>query len=163
VVVTDPSRRAALADLFRRGAIEYAQRTVRPPRPARNRTDTERAARRRVMDSAGYLFEHLHEVPAIVVACVDGRSRTSGSWTRQRRSARSSRGVELHARRPSSRLGTSWTTVHLMVEDDVAQLLEIPYSEVTQVALVPVAHTLGTDFKPARRRDVDDVVHWEHW
>jgi hypothetical protein len=34
---------------------------------------------------------------------------------------------------------------------------------VTQVALVPVAHTLGTDFKPARRRDVDDVVHWEHW
>jgi nitroreductase len=164
VVVTDPTRRAALAELFRRGALEYGQRTVRPPKPARSRTDAERTARRRVMESAGYLFEHLHEVPALVVACVDGRvehlalvdqATAFGSilpavWS-----------FMLAAR--ARGLGTSWTTVHLMVEQEVAELLEIPYSEVTQVALVPVAHTLGTDFKAASRRDVDDVVHWDHW
>ena len=164
VVVTDPSRRAALADLFRRGAVEYAQRTLRPARIARNRTETERAARRRVMGSAGYLFEHLHEVPALVVACIDGRvenlelvdqATAFGSilpavWS-----------FMLAAR--ARGLGTSWTTVHLMVEEDVAELLEIPYSQVTQVALVPVAHTLGSDFKAASRRDVDEVVHWDHW
>jgi nitroreductase len=164
VVVTDPSRRAALADLFRRGAIEYAQRTVRPPRPARNRTDTERAARRRVMDSAGYLFEHLHEVPAIVVACVDGRVENLGFVDQATAFGSILPAVWSFMLAARARgLGTSWTTVHLMVEEDVAQLLEIPYSEVTQVALVPVAHTLGTDFKPASRRDVDDVVHWDHW
>jgi nitroreductase len=164
VVVTDPSIRAALADRFRRGAVEYAQRTVRPPRPSRPRSDAERAARRRVMGSAGYLFEHLHEVPALVVACVDGRvenlelvdqATAFGSilpavWS-----------FMLAAR--ARGLGSSWTTVHLMVEEEVAQLLGIPVSEVTQVALVPVAHTVGADFKPAARRDVDDVVHWDHW
>ncbi len=60
-------------------------------------------------------------------------------------------------------LGTSWTTAHLMVEEEVAALLGIPYPEVTQVALVPVAHTVGDDFRPAPRRDVAEVTHWQRW
>jgi hypothetical protein len=34
---------------------------------------------------------------------------------------------------------------------------------VAQIALLPVAHTLGTEFRPARRRPMDDVVHWDRW
>jgi nitroreductase len=60
-------------------------------------------------------------------------------------------------------LGTAWTTVHLEKEREVAELLGIPYDDVTQVALIPVAHTLGTDFKPASRRPVDAVTHWDTW
>ncbi len=164
VVVTDAATRGTLAELFRRGAVDYAQRANKPPRPSRERTDTERAARRRVMDSAGYLFQHLHEVPALVVPCIEGRvedldlvdqATAFGSilpavWS-----------FMLAAR--ARGLGTSWTTVHLMVEEDVASLLGIPYPEVTQVALVPVAHTVGDDFQPGWRRDVDDVVHWDRW
>ena len=164
VVVTDPERRAALADLFRRGAIEYAQRP-KPPRPGRRpRTDADRSARARVMSSAGYLFEHLHEVPALVVPCVAGRvdeaplvdqATTFGSilpavWS-----------FMLAAR--SRGLGTSWTTVHLVFEEEAAALLDIPFHDVTQVALIPVAHTLGSEFRPATRHDVAEVVHWDHW
>ncbi len=164
VVVTDPSTRGELAELFRRGAVEYAQRTNKPHTTRRERSDDERASRRRVMASAGYLFEHLHEVPALVIPCIEGRlddaplvdqATAFGSvlpavWS-----------FMLAAR--ARGLGTSWTTVHLMVEAEVAALVGIPYETVTQVALVPVAHTIGDDFQPARRRPVDDVVHWDTW
>jgi nitroreductase len=168
VVVTDPKLRVAVADAFRRGAIEYAQR----PKSARTSTrsstrtftDEERAARKRVMASAAYLFEHLHEVPALVIPCIEGRvdgaplvdqATTFGSilpavWS-----------FMLAAR--SRGLGTSWTTAHLTVEAEVAALLDIPSETVTQVALIPVAHTLGDEFHPARRRGVDEVVHWDRW
>jgi nitroreductase len=164
VVVTDPSTRAAVADLFRRGAIAYAERTSKPRGVRRERSDEERASRRRVMASAGYLFEHLHEVPALVIPCIEGRfddaplvdqATAFGSilpavWS-----------FMLAAR--ARGLGTSWTTVHLMVEAEVAALLGIPYESVTQVALVPVAHAIGDDFRAAPRRPVDDVVHWDSW
>ncbi len=121
VVVTDADTRAAIADVFRRSAIEYAQRPKPPRTTRRPLTDDERAARRRVMVSAGYLFEHLHEVPALLVPCVEGRvdgaplvdqatqfgSILPAVWS-----------FMLAAR--SRGLGTSWTTVHLLHEEEVA-------------------------------------------
>ena len=49
-------------------------------------------------------------------------------------------------------LGTCWTSVHLFYEQEAAAVLGIPYEHVTQAALIPVAYTLGTDFKPAARK-----------
>ena len=46
-------------------------------------------------------------------------------------------------------LGTCWTTFHLAHEREAAELLGIPYDDVMQAALIPVAYTIGTDFKPA--------------
>ena len=51
-------------------------------------------------------------------------------------------------------LGSVWTTLHLAKEREVAQLLGIP-ATVTQIALFPVAYTVGTDFKPAKRPPVE--------
>lgn len=45
----------------------------------------------------------------------------------------------------------------------MAEILGISYAEVTQVALVPVAHTLGTNFRPAPRRSLDAVLHLDAW
>jgi len=164
VVVTDATTRAAVADVFRRGALEYSQRE-RPPRPRlRERTDEERAARRRVMDSSAYLFEHLHEVPVHVIACVEGRADAApladqctlfGSilpavWS-----------FMLAAR--ARGLGTALTTVHVEREAEMAELLGIPRDLVTQVALVPVAHTVGEHFTRADRRPVAEVVHRDRW
>jgi len=56
-----------------------------------------------------------------------------------------------------------WTTFHLMHEEKAAEILGIPYDEVTQVALIPVAYTLGTDFKPGRRKPLETMVHWNEW
>jgi nitroreductase len=163
VVVTDVAKRAEIAEEFKTGALEYTQ-MEKPEKPSRRFTDGEKAARKRVVASAGYLFEHLHEVPCMVIACVEGRfdgmplvvqATAFGSilpavWS-----------FMLAAR--ARGLGTSWTTVHLAREAQVAELLGIPYDTVTQVALIPVAHTVGTDFKPAARRPLDAVAHWDRW
>ena len=44
-------------------------------------------------------------------------------------------------------LGTAWTTLHLMQEKEVADIVGIPYDDFMQVALIPIAYTQGTDFK----------------
>jgi len=164
VVVTDPETRRALADVFRKGAGAYAQLPKRTKPPRRVLTEDERAARGRVMSSAGYLFEHLQDVPVLVVACIDGRfdgaplveqATVFGSilpavWS-----------FMLAAR--ARGLGTAFTTVHTAAESDAAEILGIPHDQVTQVALIPVAHTIGDPFKPAVRRTVDEVAHFERW
>jgi hypothetical protein len=55
------------------------------------------------------------------------------------------------------------TTVHLFHEREAAEILDIPFDRVMQVALIPVAHTIGTGFTPGRRRTLDEVVHWDGW
>jgi nitroreductase len=60
-------------------------------------------------------------------------------------------------------LGTSWTTLHLAYEREAADVLGIPYDQITQCALIPVAYTLGTDFSPAPREPLDSVLHWNEW
>ena len=60
-------------------------------------------------------------------------------------------------------LGSVWTTFHLVHERKAAEILGIPYDDVTQVALIPVAYTLGTDFKPGKRNPLDTMVHWDQW
>ena len=60
-------------------------------------------------------------------------------------------------------LGTVWTSFHLMHEREVAEIVGIPYEEVTQVGLIPVAYTIGTDFKPGKRKPLDSMVHWDSW
>jgi len=60
-------------------------------------------------------------------------------------------------------LGTSWTTFHLFYEQEAAEVLGIPYERVSQAALIPVAYTLGTDFKHAPRVPMEKIVHWNKW
>jgi nitroreductase len=60
-------------------------------------------------------------------------------------------------------LGTVLTTLHLDFEREAVDILGIPYEQVMQVALIPIAYTLGTTFKPAARKQLEAVVHWNRW
>jgi hypothetical protein len=62
-------------------------------------------------------------------------------------------------------LGSAWTTLHLIGDGErkVADIVGIPFDHVTQGGLFPVAYTIGTDFKPAKRIDSTGLVHWERW
>jgi len=53
--------------------------------------------------------------------------------------------------------------VHLYYEQEAAEVLGIPYEQVTQAALIPVAYTLGTDFKPVSRIPMESILHWDRW
>jgi nitroreductase len=60
-------------------------------------------------------------------------------------------------------LGTAWTSLHLAYEREAAAVPGIPYDQATQVALIPVAHTIGLDFKPGPRAASADRIHRERW
>ena len=60
-------------------------------------------------------------------------------------------------------LGTAWTSLHLEYEREAAEVLGIPFERVMRVALIPVAHTIGTDFKSGKRIATDERVHWDSW
>ncbi|HEU5156110.1 MAG TPA: nitroreductase family protein [Streptosporangiaceae bacterium] len=155
VVVTDPAKRAGLADLYRSGGEAYFRALGRNAQTATGR-------QARVLESASHLLKVIDRVPVLVIPCIEGRindvnlaagffgSIHPAIWSFQL--ALRSRG-----------LGSAWTTFHLAHERQAAELLGIPYDKVTQAALLPVAYTVGTDFRPAERRPVEEITHWNSW
>ncbi len=163
IIVRDPEKRAALAELYRQGfQLFYGDRAaVEAGLPADDPDYT--ATTKRVIDSAEYLAEHLAEVPVFLIPCID--VRTEGMNVALQASMWGSLlpavwSFMLAAR--SRGLGTCWTTLHLLHEESAAQILGIP-DHVMQGALIPVAHTVGLDFRPAPRRDLSRVVHHDGW
>lgn len=163
VVVTEAAKRAGLARLYRRGAENY--RTS--PSSARNAPIADparRATYERIVQSADYLVEHLAEVPVLVIPCIMGRleglpiSAQAAAWGSILPATWS---FMLAAR--SRGMGSCWTSFHLVAEKEAADLLGIPYEQYTQAALIPVAYTIGTDFKPGPRAPLDSMVHWDSW
>jgi len=60
-------------------------------------------------------------------------------------------------------LGSAWTTIHILREREMADLLGIPYDEYTQVGLFPIAYTIGTDFKRGKRKPAAEVSSWNRF
>jgi nitroreductase len=152
VVVTDADKRAKLAELYRSGGEKYL----------RARGDAPVSGQQaRVQDSAKYLVDIIDRVPVLVIPCLQGRitklehaagffgSIHPAVWSFQL--ALRSRG-----------LGSVWTTFHLAHEQEAAELLGIP-EDFTQAAMLPVAYTIGTDFKPAVRKPIEELTYWNAW
>jgi nitroreductase len=158
IVVTDEGQRAKLADLYRRGGAAYVEQIKAAGYDLDKITDPQA---NRVRTSSEYLFEIIDRVPVLVVPCIKGRiSRVEDTagffgsihpavWTFQL--ALRSRG-----------LGSTFTTFHLAFEQEAAELLGVP-ENVTQAAMLPVAYTKGTDFKPAERPPVEQITYWNGW
>lgn len=161
VVVTDPGKRAALAELYRRGAADYFARGP----PAKPSDGSSRAATQaRVRASAAYLVEHIHEVPVHVIPCIRGRTEGKPVVVQASRwgsivPAAWSFMLALRAHG----LGSAFTTFHLSFEEEAARLLGIPYAEVMQACLIPVAYAKKKAFKPAPREPLQRMVHWDGW
>ena len=166
VVVTDAQQREALGAIYRKGWATYLERMAsgNPVRPGQSLTREQARTLMRVRDSAQYLADHMYEVPVLIVPCIWGRTdglgviEQAGVWGSILPAAWS---FMLAAR--ARGLGTCWTTVHLFYEQEAAEVLGIPYERIMQTALIPVAYTLGTDFKPVPRVPLESIVHWERW
>jgi nitroreductase len=164
VVVTDPDRRRALGEIYRRAWDRYLAEGIlgAPPRPPDD--PAERAAARRIGRSARHLAEHMGEVPVHVVPCHPGR--TEGRPQVVQASAFGSVLPAVWSFMLAARargLGTAWTTIHLFYEREAAEVLGIPYDEVSQVALIPVARAVGGRFGPGARRPLEGFARWEGW
>lgn len=155
VVVTDEDKRRALGELWRSVAVQYLG--------GRSSAAADGSAKR-LLESVEHLIEHIHEVPVHVIPCVEGRTdgKPAASQASKWGSIIPATWSFMLACR-SRGLGSAWTTFHLQHEREAAEVLGIPYDEVMQAALVPVAYTLGTAFKPGRRAPLESIVHWDDW
>ncbi|MEQ8692284.1 MAG: nitroreductase family protein [Pseudomonadales bacterium] len=158
IIVEDQAQKDALADIYRKGAGEYLSAAGEQAKESGD------AQTQRVFSSAIYLAENLQKAPVYVIPCVQGKpedpvpltmasglygSRYPAIWS-----------FQLAAR--ARGLGTALTTLHLIHEREAAEVLNLP-DDVLQVALLPLAYTLGTDFKRAKRPPVDGITHWDRW
>ena len=159
LVVTEAETRAALAEIYRLGVGSYLEDAYAEA------TASGAAQDARVYDSARYLAERLQDVPVHVIPCIGVEHLPAEppphTWAGLMGSifpAVWSFQLALRARG----LGSALTTLHLSRAAEAAALLGIP-DNVMQVGLLPVAYTIGTDFKPVRRPPLDEVTHWEKW
>ncbi|MGH2736635.1 MAG: nitroreductase family protein [Actinomycetota bacterium] len=170
VVVSDPDKRAAIADIYRRAIGPYLDLGKAALDPANKQMA-------RVVESTSYLFEVIGDIPIHIIPCALDRPDDAGRalagmgydvepWCNVAASgfyvsiwpAVWSLMLALRSRG----LGSALTTMHLALENEVGQLLGIPVT-VTQVGLLPVAYFTGENFKPARRRAPEEITYWDTW
>ena len=157
IVVTDPAKKQGLAEIYRgitTGIFAGAGDAARA-------AGEEQTAR--VYDSATYLADHMHEVPALVIPCLVGRppEEILAAITSYYASIYPAVWSFCLAARARG-LGTVLTTVHLLNEKAAADLLGIP-DDVAQMGMIPVAYTIGDEFKPAQRPPVETITSFDQW
>ena len=152
VFVTDAGRKQALAEIYRR-AIGWE--------PGRRRAEDDNSTTGRILRSSDHLAANLDRVPVLAVPCIDWEipdEQTHELWAGMFGSVVPSVwNFQLALR--SRGLGSCYTTLHLRYVDEAAEILGL--SEPThQVALLPVAYTIGTDFRLAERPPPESIVTW---
>ena len=158
MLVTEQDKIEKIAAIYKKAFDWYRDSPIYAGRVVEGISEERDAQQARVANSADYLAENMHRSPALFIPCMQGRNETPGAAGSIVPAAWS---FMLAAREQG--LGTCWTTLHLMHEEEAADVLGIPFDEVQQWALSPVAYTAGTDFKPATRPDVETVISWNSW
>jgi nitroreductase len=146
LVVTEPAQKQAIAELYRRALETFVvARGVEPK-------SSQRA-----------LAARMHEMPALVLVCAEGRPADASpplqvAFFASILPAAWSLMLALRSRG----LGSTWTTLHLLHEREAAQVLGIP-EDVTQTVLLPVGYVRDAVLKPAARRPPHEVTFWNRW
>lgn len=163
MVVDDPDQKQGIAELYKKAwsvypDMPFSAHNVHKDDPSMKKVQD------RVVSSAQYLADNMERVPTMLIPIVEGRFDDAPNWVGASIFGSilpATWSFMLAARERG--LGTCWTTLHLMHEKEAAEILGIPYDEVTQAALIPIAHTKGTEFRAGPRKDLDGVAHWNHW
>ncbi|HEV2034416.1 MAG TPA: nitroreductase family protein [Candidatus Dormibacteraeota bacterium] len=162
VIVTDAAKKQAIGELYAKSFASY----IASGRPTYEREDPRRAQLPRIASSSQYLADRMHEVPAMVIPCIESRVDKPGITNLEIAGVYGSIlpaawSFMLAAR--ARGLVTAWTTLHLRYERETAQILGIPYDHFTQTALITVGYHTGGEFKAAERIPLDTIVHWDEW
>ena len=105
----------------------------------------------------------MHEMPALILVCAEGRppaesvplqvgfygSILPAAWSLM---------LALRARG----IGSTWTSLHLLHEEETARILGIP-DGVTQTVLLPIGYTRDAVLKPAQRKPAREITFWNEW
>ena len=152
VVVCDPEQKQKLADLNRKHAEPYI---------APNLENPANDAQRRMLQAVVWQMDHMHEIPALIVACFDYPEKVEGLGI-YRQAGSVWPGIQnllLTAR--SLGLGAAPTTLALRDQQAVRDVLNLPET-FAALCLIPVGYPKGK-FGPVRRKPVDEIMRFDRW
>ncbi|MFL2697249.1 MAG: nitroreductase family protein [Acidimicrobiales bacterium] len=153
IVITEKSQKRKIADLYMKAAGSWMIK-------ARDQLAGTGHPNEKMMESAAYLAENLEKAPAIVVPTIIGTHDNSGKPGLFDSVIQSAWSFCLALR--ARGLGTAWTTAVLSEQDELKEILSIPHG-VTEIALLPVAWTKGTDFSKASRIPALDITYFDRY
>ena len=156
LIVDDQAGKDFLAEIYRERFYAYAENPGKPK--------SEQAGSA-VQESGAYLADNMARVPVLVIPLLADRMTESTPVARQAsRWGSILPGVWSFMLALRERgLGSCWTTLHLGDEKLLAERFGVPYEQFTQAGLFPVAHTIGTDFKLAKRPPAETFIRWNSW
>ena len=159
IAITDPEVISQVGNVYKEEWLKLLG-----SEPAPDESPAYRAAR--------YLANHIPEVPAMILVCVDHGNPATGAVSQAPkggdafvRGSQASpiwpaiQNLFLAARAPG--LGTRLTTVHIRGEARVREILEIP-DHVETVMLTPLGYPSG-DFGPVVRRPASEVTSYNRY
>ena len=158
IVVRDPQIKQRLADLNRQGVETYLAPLIDNPGSLSHQSGDKR---KRMVDAVVWQKEHMHEIPALIIACMDFGTpatkdmiaRGNGSiWPGIQNLLLAARALEL---------GAAPTTLALNDRKAVADVLNLPDS-MAAYALIPVGYPLGT-FGPVTRKPLEEILRFDRW
>ena len=158
IIVRGAEVKQRLADLNRKGVEGYIGNQIQNPGSLPHQNKDKRS---RMVDAVVWQMEHMHEIPALIVACMDFgtevtpamRAGGNGSiWP----------GIQnlLLAARAMG-LGAAPTTLALMETDAVAKVLSLP-NTMAAYCLIPVGYPLG-NFGPVTRKSLEEITRFDQW
>lgn len=158
IVVRDPAVKKQLAAMN-----EAAVKAYVGPNSDRAGSLPHQSAekRKRMLDSVFWQMEHMHEIPALIIACMELGAPADGA-TIARGSGSIWPGVQnlLLAARALG-LGAAPTTLALQNQEAVRKALKLP-DTMAAYCLIPVGYPLGK-FGPVTRKPVAEVMRFDQW
>jgi nitroreductase len=169
LVVTDSKIKSGIADYYRKGAELYIADQTGMTQTGVSATrefsaDDMRAAQKEgVMNSSMFLLENMQNVPAMIIPCIESRFEDEKPFVQASMygsilPATWSLMLALRARR----IASAWTSLHLVYEKEVRELVGMP-DNFTQAALLPIAWLKGGELHKAKRLPLSEVAYWDRW
>ena len=147
-----------LADLNRQGVDTYLAPLIDNPGSLSHQSGEKR---KRMVDAVVWQRDHMHEIPALIIACMDfGTTATNDMIVRGNGSIWPGIQNLLLAARALD-LGAAPTTLALTDRRAVAETLNLPDS-MAAYALIPVGYPLGK-FGPVSRKPLEEILRFDKW
>ena len=158
IIVRDAEQRQRLATLNKIAVEAYVG-----PQSGRAGSLPHQSAekRQRMLDSVLWQAQHMHEIPALVIACFEfddpveaGQAARAGSslWPGVQNLLLAARALGL---------GAALTTLGLSDRAASRQILGLP-ENIEAFGLIPVGYPLG-NFGPVTRLPVAETMRWDRW
>ena len=158
LVVTDPDVKQRLAEQNRKHAEPYIRPALEGNLGTRQLSPEKH---RRQLQAVVWQIEHMHEIPALIVACFDYPEKVEGLGIYRAASSVWPGVQNLLLTARALGLGAAPTTLALRDQDAIREILELPET-FAALCLIPVGYPMG-NFGPVRRRPLTEIMRFDRW